>query len=345
MSKSRSVFAMAAVTAVLALTARCCAAVTLVYSDHEPLGNMRTRFLNEVFFPAVEKESDSRVVIERYWNGELSTSYNALKTVKEGKTAQMTVAVPEYTPREFPLQLAFKSFPTGPSGQTQADFFRDVYARSLPLHEEFERQNVHPVLIATGFPAAFFSTAPLKKIRDLKGQTWRTASFWHRDFLRGAGANPVTIPWGPRVFEALADGSLDGLIVNEDSGYDINAHKAARYVAVSPKLWLGHAYPIVVNKDVWDSLSDENKQAFERAAQAAAGKLGELMDAALPELLQKLRNDGAEVRFLSDAEVEEWKRLTQYRTAQDSWIEEQRRSGHETAANFMEMLRDRLEAR
>ena len=30
----------------------------LTYSDHEPLGNMRTRFLNDVFFRAIEKESN-----------------------------------------------------------------------------------------------------------------------------------------------------------------------------------------------------------------------------------------------------------------------------------------------
>lgn len=30
----------------------------LKFSDHEPLGGMRTRFLKDVLFPAIEKESN-----------------------------------------------------------------------------------------------------------------------------------------------------------------------------------------------------------------------------------------------------------------------------------------------
>ncbi len=39
------------------------AAQTLTYSDHEPLGDMRTRFINDVLFPAIEKESQGRLKI------------------------------------------------------------------------------------------------------------------------------------------------------------------------------------------------------------------------------------------------------------------------------------------
>ena len=111
--------------------------------------------------------------------------------------------------------------------------------------------------------------------------------------------------WGNKVFEALADGSLDGLIVNIDSGYDIKAHTEAKCVAVSPKLWLGHAYLIAMNKDVWASLSEKEHKAIERAADFAYAKLGEVMDAALPKQIEILRADGAKVRILSDKEVSE----------------------------------------
>jgi hypothetical protein len=33
----------------------------LRYSDHEPLGGMRTKFIKEVFFAAIEKESNGRL--------------------------------------------------------------------------------------------------------------------------------------------------------------------------------------------------------------------------------------------------------------------------------------------
>ena len=54
-------------------------AETIIYSDHEPLGNMRTTFLHEIFFKNIEKESRGNLKIEEHWNSELSTGYDALK--------------------------------------------------------------------------------------------------------------------------------------------------------------------------------------------------------------------------------------------------------------------------
>ena len=296
--------------------------ITLSYSDHEPLGNMRTKFLNDVLFPAIEKESNGRIKITPHWNGELSTSYKALPTVQEAEIAQLAVVVPEYFMDALPFHQVFKSFPIGPTRQEQVNFFRSIYEKIPALKDEIEKQNLHVIFIATGFPAAFFSHEPLTDLCSIKGQKWRSASFWHKDFLSNAGAIPVTMPWGSKVFEALADGSLDGLIVNIDSGYDIKAHTEAKYVAVSPKLWLGHAYLIAMNKDVWNSLSEKEQKAFERAANLAYNQLGDVMNAALPEQIERLQAEGAEVRILSDEEVSKWERITKYKDIQDKWAED-----------------------
>jgi hypothetical protein len=42
---------------------------TLIYSDHEPLGGMRTRFIQDVFFAAIERESNGRLKIDARWDG------------------------------------------------------------------------------------------------------------------------------------------------------------------------------------------------------------------------------------------------------------------------------------
>ena len=295
---------------------------TLIYSDHEPLGNMRTRFLNDVFFPAVEKESGGRIKISPHWNGELSISYENLNTVKDGSRAQITVVVPEYSMKELPLHQLFKSFPVGPAGQEQVNFFRRVYEEVPELTNELDAQNVHPIIIATGYPAAFFSTKPLKSLQDIKEQNWRSASFWHKDFLANAGATPITITWGQKVFDALNDGSIDGLIVNVDSGYDLNAHKAAPNILVSPNLWLGHEYIIAMNKSVWDSLADEDRKAIERAAESSYRVLGGIMDESFAWQLETLRKDGAAVRLLTDEEVAYWEEAADYRSIQSKWAEE-----------------------
>ena len=308
--------------------------LTLTYSDHEPLGNMRTKFLNDVFFPAVERETKGHVKINLVWNGEISISYENLNTVKDGSRAQITAVVPEYSMKELPLHQLFKSFPTGPSGQKQVEFFRRVYDEVPELSRELEAQNIHPIIIATGYPAAFFSLKPLETLRDIKGQRWRSASFWHKDFLANAGATPVTIPWGQGVYDALDNGTLDGLIVNIDSGYDLNAHKTAPNILASKKLWLGHEYIIAMNKDVWEKLPDEDKKAIERAAESSYKVLGRIMDESFSRMLETLRADGASVRLLSDEEVSYWENETGYKTIQEKYI-----AGHNNVGSVLDGIR------
>ncbi len=284
---------------------------------------MRTRFINDVFFPAVEKESSGRLKIEVHWGGELSSSYDALKKVAHESAADMAIVVPEYVPKEMPLHQIFKSFPVGPSGQKQIDFFNRVYADIPALSEEIENTNVVNLLFCTGYPVAFFSAKPLKNLESIKGGTWRSASFWHRDFLKNAGAIPVTMPWNDGIFKALQVGTLDGLMVNMDSGHDLKAHEAAPNILLSKELWLGHIYLVVMNLNTWNGLPDEDKQAIRRAAATAHQALAAVMDSCFDTQIAALKKDGAKVRTLKHREVQQWKNATGYQEVQSAWAKEQ----------------------
>ena len=93
---------------------------------------------------------------------------------------------------------------------------------------------------------------PMADLSTLKGQTWRTASFWHISYLENAGAKNKRIPWGQQVTDSLHSGAIDGIMVNIDSGWDIGAHKAAPHLLVSQELWLGHIYLVAMNLDRWN---------------------------------------------------------------------------------------------
>lgn len=303
------------------------AETVLRYSDHQPLDGMRTRFIDEVFFPAVEKESNGRLRIERHWNGEIAKAYDALGAVRAGETTDMATAVPEYTAKDLPLHQIFKSFPVGPSGAAQVALFRKVYAEVPAFDAEFEKNNVVEILLATGYPVAFFSTAPLADLGGIAGRTWRSASFWHLDFLRNAGATPVTMHWGEAVYQALAAGTLDGLMVNVDSGYDLKVQDHAPYALVSKDLWLGHLYPLVMNRDAWNALAAEDKAAIGRAAETAYAALGAEMDRSFDAQLAALTEAGATVRVLSKAEVAAFAAASGYRRAQADWARERAGEG------------------
>lgn len=300
---------------------------TLIYSDHEPLGNMRTRFINDVFFAAINKESHGRINIEAHWGSELSNGYDALAMAGEGKNADIAVVVPEYAPSALPIHQLFKSFPVGPSGVQQVAFFREVFSRIPAFSDELSRANVSPVFIATGYPLAFFSSKPINNLTDMKGQTWRSASFWHQAFLKNTDAKAVTMPWGDETYKALQSGSIDGLMLNIDSGYDLNAQRYAPYVLVSKDLWLGHVYLLVVNKSKWAALSEDDHAAIQRAANDAYMQLGSVMDRSFDKQITDLKHSGATVRTLKPQEVLAWEDKTQYQQVQSSWVKDQESKG------------------
>lgn len=86
------------------------------------------------------------------------------------------------------------------------------------------------------------------------------------------------MPWGDETYKALQSGSLDGLMLNVDSGYALNAQRFAPDVLVSRDLWLGHVYLLVMNKNTWDNLSRDDRAAIQRAADVAYQSLGSVMD-------------------------------------------------------------------
>lgn len=314
------------------LPAQASAQKILRYSDHEPLGGMRTKFIKDVFLAAIEKESQGRLKVEDHWDSTVSVGYDALGVVGKGQAADMAVVVPEYTANALPLHQIFKSFPTGPTGQKQVDFFRRVYRDVPAFSGELAKNNVVPIFLATGYPVAFFSTRPLNTLSDIQGQTWRSASFWHKDFLQNAGAIPVTIPWGEKVFDALQARTLDGLMVNVDSGYMLKVPAAAPYVLLSKDLWLGHLYILAMNRDTWNGLTKEDKAAIGRAAETAYKALGPVMDSSFEAIVADMKIDGAQVRLLHPRELEAWKKAIQYKKVQASWVKEQKGKGVKDAA-------------
>mgnify|MGYP002867187118 FL=1 len=94
-----------------------------------------------------------------------------------------------------------------------------------------------------------------------------------------------------------------------------------------------------MNKNVWNSLSEKEQEAFERAANFAYSQLGDVMNAALHEQIERLQADGAEIRILSDKEVSEWERITKYKDIQGKWLQEKIGAGFIKTPEVLEETR------
>lgn len=314
----------------------------LKYSDHESPNEMRTLFLKNVFFPAIEKESKGRIKIDAYWNGELSISYDALKKVGKGDTIDITTVVPEYAAKELPRLQIFKSFLVGPSGKKQVSFFRKMFETVPEFTTELQQNNVVPIFLSTGYGVGFFSKNQMDSLSDLKNKTWRTASFWHRDYLKKFGSIPVSIPWGPEVYKAFEENKLDGLMVNIDGAYQLKVYEQAPYLLTSKNLWLGHLYIVSINKNTWENLEQIDKDAIQRAAAKSYKKLGKIMDESYKEQLVKLAEKGVKYRVLSKKEVKDFENNIQYNLIQQDWIKEQEEKGLKDLNGIIEKMKNEL---
>lgn len=217
-------------------------------------------------------------------------------------------------------------------------FFHRVFRDYPQFAAELDSKNLVMLQFFLGYPAAFFATKAGVGPAQLTDTRWRTASFWHQAFLRNAGATPVTLPWNSKIVDALQEGQLDGLLVNLDSGDDIGAPRAAPYIQLSPALWLGHVYLLVMNKDTWKALSPQDQAAIQRAAASTERALGSWLDTSLNHMTKQLEQQGAHVHFLSREELNQWRDVTRYQQVQAKWIGEQESKGVTDAGSLMKSV-------
>jgi TRAP-type C4-dicarboxylate transport system substrate-binding protein len=111
------------ILAAFLLPATASAEKTLRYSNHEPLGGMRTKFIKDVFFAAIEKESNGRLKIADHWDSALATGYDALTVLGEGTVADIGIVVPEYKSDKLPLHQISKASPWAPPGIIRLNSF------------------------------------------------------------------------------------------------------------------------------------------------------------------------------------------------------------------------------
>lgn len=109
------------------------------------------------------------------------------------------------------------------------------------------------------------SRKPVRTMEDLKGLKLRTAGAW-LEMSKELGAAPVTTAGG-EIYSALERGTIDAtewgtLWENISPGF----HRVAKYVIIPGVHQPTAPFELVINKGVWDKLSDEDKQIIRDAA-------------------------------------------------------------------------------
>jgi TRAP-type C4-dicarboxylate transport system substrate-binding protein len=130
------------------------------------------------------------------------------------------------------------------------------------LREEYARQNVY-VIPFEAFNVGLMTKKPVNQLADLKGMKFRSHSSVAK-WLEQGGASVVSIP-SNELYTALSTGVVDGANWG-DAGpmYEMKFQETVKNYML-PEPGTGAWNSVMINKDVWNKFTPEQKQAVEAA--------------------------------------------------------------------------------
>ena len=311
--------------------------LTLNYSDHDPLGGMRTQFVQEVWLPEISRQSNDEIEVRDFWGGALLSSKEILKGVGDG-VADLGMVYPGHYPRQLVAHSVFSLFPRGPTDfADMIELYRRAYAEIPALADELRRVNVMPLMITAGLPGAFASTSSLETLDDVAGRRWRGGGKWPLRYLENVGAVPVAVPWGD-TYMALQTGTLDGALANYDGMHMTKLDEAAPNVLISRELWYALPFLHVVNLRRFERLPAEARAAMLRAAEVAEREFAGTYERAFEEIRSTQLALGYTVNEISSDDLARWENTDALLEMRAEWIREAESVGLENASDVMEKV-------
>lgn len=193
----------------------------------------------------------------------------------------------------------------------------DLYQVAKPYYEEVLEENNQVFLYATPWPpSGLWGNKALDSMEALEGTRIRTYDSSGTVTLREAGAEPIQLSWAD-VVPQLSTGGIDGVLTSADGGAS-----ASLWENQSHFTEVNYASPLQVlhmNRDTYDSLSDEQKDMLDKAAAAGEAYGWWVLPRRQQENYAKMRDQGMTVvedvsddylNSLSEAgqpAVEDWK--------------------------------------
>ena len=268
-----------------------------------------------VFVPfanEVEKRTGGELKITFYTGGALGNATQQLQLVESGM-ADLTWFPTVYSRNRFPYsEAALLPFlfdnATGASAAMMSTM--DQY-----LEAEFD--TVKLISIAVTSPSALLTTRPVNSLADLQGLNIRGSGGAQTKLLRMLGANVTSVSVDDN-YLALQRGLLDGTIYPLAAAPGANLHEVIRYVnrlnfSASP-------VAILANLEMWNSLTDEQRDIILEAGREASVMMGQGYDAEDQIGLEKILAAGGQETELPLGELEQIKQKGE--ELWDEWVEE-----------------------
>ncbi|MEO0427871.1 MAG: TRAP transporter substrate-binding protein [Pseudomonadota bacterium] len=145
------------------------------------------------------------------------------------------------------------------------------------LYDKYTKGKIHVVGCGPYAREALVSSIPIKSVADLEGVKIRSPEGLAAEVFKRAGAAPVSLPFS-EVYTSLEK----GLVEAADASAYVNNNASGMYKVAKYPVYPGiHSMAVlqfIVNKDVWDSLSESEQAAMEVWYYAAYSSMRRLAD-------------------------------------------------------------------
>lgn len=234
-----------------------------VTTENTPKGMASIRFKEEA-----EKRSNGRITVEVYPNSTLYGDEDELQALQSGGVDMIAPASAKLTdiaPQLFVLDLPFLV--------NSVDEVPEIVARDTEVgkaiydNQQLADSNMQVMGLWDNGIMQITSNIAMRTPDDVNGQRIRiTPSDIIRDYWEMWGAE-TTIMAFAEVFTALQQGVIDGQYNPYSNIESQQFYEVQNYLMVSDHAYL--AYPLVINKEFFESLPDDLKQVVTESADAA----------------------------------------------------------------------------
>ena len=279
---------------------------------------------------AVNRQTDGVVTIEFHPGGALSPPPGTYdNTVVGGQ--DMGWALQGYHAGVFPITEVVEIPFQFTSAQQATATLLGLYDEFPELQEEYG--DVKLLGLWTHDIGDFWTKdRQIQTLEDFQGLNLRFPTPMMRRFIEGAGASGVGMP-APQIFDSLNTGVIDGLSIAVSGLQSFQLYPELNF-GTTCDCYVAAQY-LVINKDVWDSLTPDAQAIIEKEARTASMLGGEVYDGAYAAISERAEEEGIEKYDLPADELARWHAIGEEIAA--GWLADMEAAGIDGQAIFDRM--------
>ncbi|OLF06997.1 C4-dicarboxylate ABC transporter [Actinophytocola xinjiangensis] len=261
--------------------------------------NYPTTVGDQKFAELVAEKSDGRITIDVYPGAQLGEESDAIEQVQLGSIELTRVSSAPMT--EFASGMGLFGLPyIWDDADHMWRFLKDEDGGEKLL-DGLSDAGFHGVTYMDPGARSFYTTdKAVRSPDDLKGLKIRVQeSQVIIDFIEALGASPTPMDYG-EVYSSLQSGLIDGAENNAPSYYSASHFEVAKNFTLDEHMRVAEL--LVMNRDIWDSLSADDQAIIEDAATEAAEFQRTTWDAQVDKDMAALKKEGVTITEIDDLE-------------------------------------------